>query len=432
MLNEPFIQSQTGLIRSIIIMLILKNLYAFYIKFCSIKAMSIYYKTLVSSVLVVFASIGLGRFSYGMILPDLQRSLDISTTQAGFISTANFIGYLIAIFFVSFLYKKYETYRLVCSSLFLQAISMMGMVLFSNYLVISFFYTFSGFFAALANVSIMIYIAHIIPSHMKGKALGIAVTGIGFGIIFSGFIVPQIEAVVQSSAWKVSWTVFAVLVLLISFFAKAGLQQHDKLQHNNQPEKKSKEILVSLKFYKVAFLYLVFGITYVVYVTFFVTASIDKYNISSYEAGYFWSVLGTMSLFSGPIFGHFSDKIGGYKTLIIIFTFLTIANLILALNLGSNFLWVSAVLFGLSAWAVPSLITLLSSQEFGVQNTAKVFSLATLLFSTGQAIGPFVAGYMYDLKGDFSIVFLICSGITTSAIVASFIFSLNAQKDVNL
>ncbi len=388
-----------------------------------------YTKTLITSILIIFASIGLGRFSYGMILPDLQNSLSISTTQAGFIGTANFIGYLIAIFFVSSIYKKYETSTLISVSLFLQALSMFFMTVFSQYLIISFFYTFSGFFAAISNVSIMIYIAHIIPSHIKGKALGIIVTGIGFSIVFSGFIVPQIESYISTQAWRSSWLLFAVLVFLIAIFVKLNLA-NDKSKHSHGSKAKtSKELFSSLKFYKIALLYLLFGITYVVYITFFVTASIEKYNISTYEAGYFWSVLGTMSLLSGPFFGYLSDKIGTYKTFVIIYICLSISYLIIALDLHSSILWVSAILFGLSAWAVPSLITVLSTQEFEIQNTAKVFSLATLVFASGQIVGPLGAGYLYDIYNNFSNVFIFCALLTTCAAIISFVFAKRQVKE---
>ncbi len=41
-----------------------------------------------------------------MVLPNMQASLDLSTTQAGFIGTANFIGYVIGIVFVNKLYTN--------------------------------------------------------------------------------------------------------------------------------------------------------------------------------------------------------------------------------------------------------------------------------------------------------------------------------------
>jgi predicted MFS family arabinose efflux permease len=274
--------------------------------------MSKYYKTLLSAVLITFASLGLGRFSYGMILPDLQSSLQVSTTKIGFISTANFTGYLIAIFFVSYIYKRYEASLLMSISLSLQGISMLAMILFSDYLYISFFYMLSGFFAAVANISIMIYISHVIPLNMKGKALGITVTGIGFAIMFTGYFVPYIETMINNNAWKTNWAIFSILVILISFFIKSGLKKHDNKQHQTTIEHSTKEIFSSSKFYKITFLYLVFGITYVVYMTFFAKANIDKYSISSHDVGFFWSVLGIMSIFSGPLFGILSDKIGAY------------------------------------------------------------------------------------------------------------------------
>ena len=302
------------------------------------------------------------------------------------------------------------------------------MTFFSNYLWISFFYGFSGFFTAICNISIMVYIAHIIPAKIKGKALGIIVTGNGFAIIFAGFLVPYIDSSFLASSWKVNWIIFAILTILIAFYSKYGLKQHDIKQQQTEQNELPLKLLKSSKFYKISFLYLIFGITYVVYVTFFVTASIEKYDISSFQSGYFWSILGFMSLFSGPVFGYLADKIGVYKTLIIIYCFQTIANAILALDLSSNFLFISAVLFGVTAWAIPALITLLSSQEFGAKNTVKVFSLATLIFAFGQVIGPIGAGYIYDIKNDFSNVFLICAILTLTGTIFSFIFSLKQKK----
>ncbi len=161
---------------------------------------------------------------------------------------------------------------------------------------------------------------------------------------------------------------------------------------------------------------------------FFVTAAIDKYEISVYTSGYFWALLGFMSLFSGPVFGSLADKIGAYKTLIIIYIFQTFANLILALDLSVHYVWVSAVLFGTSAWAIPSLITLLCSQEFGIHHTAKVFSTATLIFALGQVAGPIGAGFIYDLNSDFSAVFLVGAILTLTAAITSFIFSRKTKK----
>ncbi len=382
--------------------------------------MQSYRQVLIAALLVLFACLGLGRFGFGVVLPNLQENLAISTTQAGFIGTANFIGYLVGIFFVTPAYKNIQTYKLISMALLLQGFSMLLMTLASHYMLTSLAYSFSGFFAAIANVSIMIYIAHIIPQHLRGKALGIIITGNGLAIIFSGFFVPFIEINYTFGSWKISWTVFALLTIIIAFIVRKGLRQHD---NNHGTTKRAKGVLKEQDFWKISLLYLIFGITYVVYITFFVKASMDKYNLSIESSGFFWSILGITSLISGPLFGNLADKIGAYKTLIIIYFLLTISNILLVLDVPSFMLFASASLFGVAAWSIPSLITLLTSITFGKEKTAYVFSLITIIFALGQAIAPVGAGFIFDLTQNFNMVFLICAALTAFGMVNAFIFS---------
>ncbi len=379
-----------------------------------------YRSVLIAALLVLFACLGLGRFGFGMVLPNLQENLAISTTQAGFIGTANFIGYLIGIFFVTVAYKNIQTYKLISGALLLQGLSMLLMILPDNYNLTALAYSFSGFFAAIANVSIMIYIAHIIPQNLRGKALGIIITGNGLAIIFSGLVVPFIEINYTLNSWRLSWTVFALLTIAIALFVRKGLSLHD---NKHETTTKVKGLLKMQNFWKIAILYLVFGITYVVYVTFFVKASIDKYNLSIESSGFFWSVLGLMSLVSGPLFGNLADKIGAYKTLIIIYFLLTISNILLTLDIPSFMLFLSVSLFGIAAWSIPSLITLVTSITFGKEKTAYVFSLITIIFAIGQAIAPIGAGFIFDLTHNFTMVFLLCALLTIFGMLSAYIFS---------
>lgn len=382
-----------------------------------------YSKVLIASVLILFSSLGLGRFAFGMILPNMQSSLELSTTQAGFIGSANFVGYFMGILFTSSLYSKYETYKLIPAALLFQAMSLFAMTFASHYLLVSFFYTFSGFFSALSTISIMVYISHVVPSHMKGKALGVVTMGNGLGIILSGQTVPLIESLFSKNAWQASWILFAFLIILISIYVKSTLKLYDP-KSNEPASKKAYSLFKEFTFWKIAILYWIFGITYVVYVTFFVTASLEKYQISSYQSGLFWTILGITSLASGPLFGALSDKVGGYKALILIYFLQTISMLILVFALPVDTLYISAFIFGLSAWCIPSIIALLCSIEYDKTRTAQVFSLVSLVFAVGQIIGPLAAGYLRDLLGNFSVVFAACAVLT---IIGS-LFALLSHK----
>ena len=389
-----------------------------------------YIKIVISSFLVILGCLGFGRFAFGMVLPNMQNSLEITTTQVGFIGTANFVGYIVGILFANFFYKRFTTYKLIFSTIILQGLCMLSMIFFDNYLFISLFYSFSGFFAALVNISIMAYISNVVPKNIRGKALGIVVSGSGLAIILSGQIVPYVENYVSHMPWKISWAIFSFCILLIAFLCQPGIKKH--ASHKVAETKvKAKEYFTIPSFWKISIIYMIFGITYVVYVTFFVSAVIDKYNVSTSLSGNFWALLGFCSIFSGFLFGILADKIGPYKSLIFVYSLQSIAHFILAINIGEYAIWVSAILFGISVWSIPSIVTLLTSLHFDVKRTAQVLSLVTLLFASCQALAPVLAGFIYDITKDFSNVFMITSILTLIAVLISFIFSKQEIKQVH-
>lgn len=389
-----------------------------------------YIKVIIASFLIILACLGLGRFSFGMVLPNLQSSLDLSTTQVGFIGTANFIGYLIGIFFANYFYTRFITYKLIFITMILQAFSMALMVLFSNYLIISFFYSLSGFFSAVVNIALMAHISNIIPKSSRGKALGIVVSGNGLAIIISGQIVPYVEGFIETSPWEYSWLTFSFILVIISFLCQPGIKKHSK---HELPEIKisAKKYFFIPSFWKIGSLYMIFGLTSSIFLTYFVKAVIEKYGVSSDISGDFWALLGFTSIFSGLLFGMIADKVGGYKALIYVYLLQTAAHFTLASDSADIAIWFSAIAFGISIWSIPSLITLLCSTHFDVKRTSQILSLVTIVFAMCQAIGPVAAGYLYDITNSFSTVFMITSIFTLLASFLSIIFSKQPIKKIH-
>lgn len=365
---------------------------------------------IIAGILVVFACLGLARFAFGMILPSMQGELLMNATEAGIVGSANFVGYFVGLFFTARFYKRFGAATLITRSLLSQAASMLLMALTPNYWSAALIFAITGFFGALANIAIMTYIAQVVPAHIKGQATGLVVAGIGCAIIVSGLVVPALEFF-PFPEWRLGWMIFAVLIVLVAWFAHGTLKafpihssfssDHDTLEF--------KTILTSRAFLKTGVLFGIFGMTAIMFMTFFVLAAVRKWGVSTEISGTFWSILGFASLFSGPIFGWVSDRLGRYKTLGMLFLLQAIAHVMLASTLPSSWLFVSAALFGLSTWAVPSIMATLSSELFGTHHTARILSLLTLFFGVGQIVGPLLSGMMIDMSGDFSVSF------TTSA-----------------
>lgn len=379
-------------------------------------------KPIFISLLVVFSCLGLARFAFGMILPDMQHELHMSATEAGMVGSANFIGYFIGLFAVAPFYAKWGASVLISRALWIQAASMMAMACAPHYSVAALFFTLTGFFGALANIGIMTYIAQRVPAHIKGRATGMVVAGIGFAIIMSGIVVPLLASFIEHP-WRISWGFFASIIALIAYLAQGVLARFpiDSVHNQAQSLLSLTTILRSLSFWKTGVLFFLFGMSAIMFMTFFVVAVSEQWHASTTLSGTFWALLGVSSLFSGPVFGIVSDRLGRYKTLAIVFFVQAFSHACLALGLPLSWLLLSALLFGFSTWAVPSIITTLSNELFGSAYTARILGLVTLFFGVGQMVGPLLAGVTRDLTGSYTVAFtcsslLLLSGVALAGI----------------
>jgi MFS family permease len=168
-----------------------------------------------------------------------------------------------------------------------------------------------------------------------------------------------------------------------------------------------------------AAIYFLFGFTYVIYVTFIVTALVREKGFPESIAGHFWSWVGLLSLLSGPVFGTFSDRFGRKAALITVFTIQATAYLFMALDLPGIFLYLSIGCFGVVAWSIPSIMAALVGDYAGHQRVAAIFGFVTFVFGFGQITGPYLAGVLAQATGTFSGSFLMAAGMAGLAVVLS-------------
>ena len=127
-------------------------------------------------------------------------------------------------------------------------------------------------------------------------------------------------------------------------------------------------------------------------------------------------VRGVLSLFSGPIFGTLSDRMGRRAGLMIVFAAQCLAYLLAAAPLAPAFLYVSVCLFGLVAWSIPSIMAALVGDYFGPEKAASAFGAITLFFGFGQIVGPAIAGWAAEMTGGFSVSFAMAAALALVAI----------------
>jgi len=372
--------------------------------------------------LCIFASLGMGRFALGMLLPAMAESLKLTYSQMGLISTSNFIGYLVAVLFCSYISAKIGSRLLIFFALLLVAVSMLLISRANSFTTVAIIYTLTGVGSGASNVPMMALVASWFSTRQRGKAAGFVVIGSGFAILLSGKLIPYLNQLSVADGWRTSWLVLGIIVLFISIIcfvvirdtpAELGLEPVDsnkKSRMGTTPKFAEESFSASRKdIYHLGAIYFLFGYTYVIYATFIVTTLVQERGFSEAVAGNFWSWVGFLSLFSGPVFGTLSDKLGRKTGLILVFTIQMFAYLLVALSLPVKFLYLSIGCYGIVAWSIPSIMTALVGDYVGPQKTARVFGFITFIFALGQIAGPAIAGFLAEKYGSFSSSFLMAS-----------------------
>ena len=388
----------------------------------------------------MFAGLGFGRFALGMLLPAMGQSLQLTYSQMGLISTANFVGYLLAVLVCSHISARIGSRLLIFLALLLVAFSMLLVSLADGFISVAFFYTLTGMGSGASNVPMMALVASWFSTRQRGKAAGFIVIGSGFAILLSGKLIPFINQLSSADGWRISWLVLGIIVLIIAVIclliirdspAEFGLQPftgEPKTQMEGENLIDTGQAPVTKKdIYHLGAIYFLFGYTYVIYATFIVTTLVQERGFSETVAGNFWSWVGFLSLFSGPVFGTLSDRLGRKAGLIMVFTIQMFAYLLVALSLPGTFLYFSIACYGIVAWSIPSIMAALVGDYVGPQKTARVFGFITFIFALGQIAGPAVAGFLAEKYGTFSSSFLMASLFAGLAVLLSSLLKKPAE-----
>jgi MFS family permease len=148
-----------------------------------------------------------------------------------------------------------------------------------------------------------------------------------------------------------------------------------------------------------------------------VTTLVKERGFPEAIAGNFWSWVGFLSLFSGPVFGTLSDRIGRKAGLMIVFGLQLLAYVLVAARLPPFFLYLSIGFFGVCAWSIPSIMVAAVGEYVGQDKALAAFGFITFIFGLGQITGPSVAGVLAERTGSFSSSFFMAAAFAAAAIV---------------
>lgn len=383
----------------------------------------------VTGMAVLFSCLGLGRFSLGMLLPSMGISLDLNYSEMGLIGTGNFVGYMISVVLAGIIARAIGARWTISLGLVLVGGSMFLISRAATFIEVLALYFATGIGSGLANVPMMGLVSHWFFRNTRGRAAGTILSGNGLAIIFTGLFVPWVNANLGAEGWRTSWLTIGIISLFIAVIAACFLRNGPiekglvplgeapkpsamtSQMGKEEKRENNKRILTHL-----GCIYTLFGATYVVYATFIVTTMVNERGFGEGTAGTFWAIVGGLSIFSGPLFGWLSDRLGRKLGMMVVYTLFTIAYALVAANLPNPFLYTSIGIFGLVVWSIPTIMSAAVGDYMGPTQAVKAFGFITLFFGAGQITGPAVAGFLADITKTFNTAFWLCTILAAVAV----------------
>jgi sugar phosphate permease len=391
------------------------------------------------------AAHGFGRMAYTLLLPAMKDGLSFDYTQLGLLGTGNFIGYLSMAIIGGFLAARFGTRTVITAALLL-----MGVTMILTGLATSFGFAFAmrlltGLGNGAAFVPAMALGSAWFSVKKRGFATGIVSGGIGLGTFLSGIIVPFILTSYETDGWRYSWYILGACVIAAAgiVFLFVRNQPGDKgllpvgQEGQKQPLPASGQNKVgSLEWSRVykmkalwylGVVYFFYGLSYIIYMVFFAAFLVKEMGYTQAWAGGLWAMVGGLSIFCGVLWGGISDRIGRGRGAALAYLVLGLSYVIYAVFKVEAGFYLSAGLFGLTAWSIPTIMAATAGDYVGARLAPAGLGFITLFFGIGQSIGPALGGYLADVSHSFTLPFLVAGGIS----FVGMIFSFYLKKPVN-
>jgi predicted MFS family arabinose efflux permease len=365
--------------------------------------------------LVATIGIGIARFGYALVLPDMRDSLGWSYSAAGLMGTMNAAGYLTGALAASRLLRRFGWTPLVHGGTLACLVSLALCTLSGNFILLSCARLIGGLGAAVAFIAGGGLAANIAQSQPPRASflLGLYYAGPGLGILASGLIAPFVLQAFGPGSWRIVWLTMTALAALVAlpvmsarFDVKTGLSSVRAGGFEIEP----------VASYLAG--YFLFGAGYIAYMTFMI-AYVRDLGGGAPAQSCFWSLIG-ISAFTAPWVwrGVLALDRGGLTTAIII-SVSAVGAMIPMFGHSAALLAASAVVFGIAFFAVVGSTTAFVRFNYPPAAWPTAIAAMTTCFGIGQTLGPIVVGAVTDALGNLSYALNVSAGILVAATLST-------------
>jgi len=269
---------------------------------------------------------------------------------------------------------------------------------------------------------------------------GISTVGIGIGSLI---VPPVANKIITTYDWRMSFIVLGVLVLVVVISAAQLLRQDipqvEQLNNSKINAKEEKpeldsesctftEAITTRQFWIIFAMIFGFGFCILVIQVHIVPYATDL-GISANSAALILATVGGASILGRIFLGSVGDRIGNRRSYISVFVMMALAILLLIPSRDEWSFYILAFIFGLAYGNGVAQESPLVAKVFGLASIGSILGVIVLGFGIGAAVGPVIAGYLFDITGSYQIALILTTAVSVVALVLTILLRpIKSQK----
>ena len=268
---------------------------------------------------------------------------------------------------------------------------------------------------------------------------GVITAGVGIGILIGP---PAAQQLIALYGWRSSYLVIAVIVLF-AVLLPARLIRRDpselgicaygedspdlqRVAGSSSSSLSFQDAIRLQRFWLVYVLFFCLGFCAFAIIVHITPHAIDL-GTSPAVAANFLATLGALSVMGRIVMGRLADILGSKRGFAIGLLLMSIA---LGGLITSKTLWIIfslAGLFGLAYGTCVATQAPMVAELFGLESHGTILGFLSFGFVTGGALGPWLAGTIFDTAGSYQFAFAMCAAVSITGLILTRF--LKTEKD---
>jgi sugar phosphate permease len=363
------------------------------------------------------------RYGYGILLPGMLASLQITKTEAGIISSAYFCTYTIFSPVLGVLSDCFSARLLLTVFPALLATGALLLAYVSTVNDAALVFALVGVGHAACWTPVVALVQQWVEDRYRGMALAVATMGSGVGIAAWSIWLP---VVVENSSYRMGWVqmgLFGFLVTGLNFLLIRNPNREASMPpgvstprpHASMPT--YLQLLANPNIWLVGLAYACIGFSVLVPFTFLGAYATEELHLTFGVATRFFTVIAIAGLLGKLVLGMLSDRFGRIPVMMLCGLFLGTGCLGLIQFDTMACKYFCITLIGVGFGAVWPLYAAAAVDFFPKSLAGSVIGLWTVFMGLGSALSPIICGWTIDRQGSFSLAFFLAFAVAILSIL---------------